>query len=167
MPAPFSSAGPTGGVAERPSERLRTLGISLPPPPRPAGSYRPVARDGKFAWVAGQIVLEAGAVVRPGFVDRDVPSDVARDLARRATLQALSALDAELGSIDRIARFLRVAVYVASSPGFARQHEVANGATDLLVELFGESGRPARLAVGVAGLPLNAPVEVEYWLATE
>ena len=154
-------------MAGSPSERLRELGLTLPPPPRPAGSYRPVARHGNLAWVSGQIVFENGAVVQPGLVDRDVPPEVARDLARRATLQALSALAAELGSIDRIARFLRVAVFVASSPGFARQHEVANGATDLLVQLFGEGGRPARVAIGVPSLPLNAAVEVEFCLATE
>jgi len=144
-----------------PSERLRELGIALPPPPRPAGTYSPVVVEGERAWVSGQIVTEGGAVVRPGLVDREVPIEVAQDLARRAALQALSALAAELGSVDRIRRFLRVTVYVASSPGFARQHVVANGATDLLVELFGDAGRPARAAVGVAGLPLNAPVEVE------
>ena len=111
-------------------------------------------------------MTEAGSVVHPVLVDRDVPIEVARDLARRAALQALSALAAELGSIDHVRRFLRVTVYVASSPGFARQHEVANGATDLLVQVFGEAGRPARAAVGVAGLPLNAPVEVEFLVGT-
>ena len=154
-------------MVELPSERLRALGLRLPPPPRPAGSYSPVALHGGFAWVSGQIVFEGGAVVSPGLVDRDVSPEVARDLARRASLQALSALEAALGSIDRVRRFLRVAVYVASSPGFARQHEVANGATDLLVELYGEAGRPARVAIGVASLPLNAAVEAEYWVATE
>ncbi len=145
-----------------PTERLRALKLELPPPPGPAGAYSPVVVAGGFAFVSGQIVTEGGAVVRPGLVDRDVPKDVARDLARRATLQGLSALQAALGSIDRVRRFLRVAVYVASSPGFDRQHEVANGATELLVELFGEAGRPARIAVGMASLPLNAPVEVEF-----
>ena len=149
-----------------PTERLRELGIELPPPPRPAGTYLPVVLDGNRAWVSGQIVTEGGSVVRPGLVDRDVPADVARDLARRAALQALSALTAELGTLDRVVRFLRVTVYVASSPGFGRQHEVANGATDLLVQLFGDAGRPARAAVGVAGLPLNAPVEVEFLAET-
>ncbi len=123
--------------------------------------------SGGLAYVSGQIVTEGGAVVRPGLVDRDVPADAARDLARRATLQALSALEAGLGSLDRVRRVVRVVVYVASSPGFDRQHEVANGATELLVQLFGEEGRPARAAVGVAGLPLHAPVEVECLVATE
>ncbi len=149
-----------------PSERLRELGLTLPPPPKPAGTYSPVVLDGKHAWVSGQIVTEAGNVVHPGLVDRDVSIDVARELARRAALQALSALAAELGSIDRVHGFLRVTVFVASSPGFGRQHEVANGATDLLVQVFGDAGRPARAAVGVAGLPLNAPVEVEFLART-
>jgi enamine deaminase RidA (YjgF/YER057c/UK114 family) len=153
-------------MAATPSERLRALGIELPPPPKPAGAYSPVVTHGNLAWVSGQIAVEGGQVVRPGLVDRDVPIDVARDLARRATLQALSALDSALGSIDRVHRFLRVAVYVATSPGFDRPHEVANGATELLIELFGEEGRPARIAVGMASLPLNAAVEVEFLLAT-
>jgi enamine deaminase RidA (YjgF/YER057c/UK114 family) len=154
-------------VATPPSERLRTLGIRLPEPPAPAGSYSPVTRAGAAAWVSGQIVRERGAVVHPGLVGRDVPPEVARDLARQATLQALSALQAELGTLDRIARFLKVTVYVASAPGFDRQHEVANGATDLLVEVFGERGRPARSAIGVAALPLNAPVEVDFVAAID
>lgn len=148
------------------SERLRELGLELPPPPRAAGAYSPVVHDGNRAWVSGQIVTEGGNVLHPGLVDRDVPIEVARGLARRATLQALSALAAELGSVDRVERFLRVIVYVASSPGFGRQHEVANGATELLVQVFGDAGRPARAAVGVAGLPLNAPVEVEFLAGT-
>jgi enamine deaminase RidA (YjgF/YER057c/UK114 family) len=148
-------------------ERLRSAGIRLPPPPRPAGTYAPVVQSGGFAFVSGQIVTEGGAVVRPGHVDREVPADAARDLARRAALQALSALEAALGSLDRVRRTVRVVVYVASSPGFDRQHEVANGATELFVQLFGEEGRPARAAIGVASLPLNAPVEVECQFAVE
>ncbi len=150
-----------------PTERLRALGVELPPPPRPAGTYSPVVVERGLAWVAGQIVLEEGRVAHPGLVDRDVPADTARGLARAAALQALSALRAELGSLDRIRRIVRVAVWVASSPGFGRQHEVANGATEVLVEVFGDAGRPARVALGAAGLPLNAPVEVELWAAVD
>lgn len=142
-------------------DRLAELAIALPPPPMPRGTYTAVVREGSHAWVAGQIALENGSVVRPGLVDRDVSVDDAKVVARRATLQALSALEAELGSLDAVRRINRVAVYVASSPGFVRQHDVANGATDLLVEVFGAAGRPARVAMGVAALPLNAPVEVE------
>ena len=149
-----------------PSQRLKALGVELPPPPKPAGAYSPVVAWNRLAWVSGQIAMEDGKVLHPGLVDRDVPADVAKDLARKATLQALSALNASLGSIDKVLRFLRVAVYVATSPGFERPHEVANGATELLIEVFGEEGRPARIAVGVASLPLNAAVEVEFFLAT-
>jgi enamine deaminase RidA (YjgF/YER057c/UK114 family) len=150
-----------------PSERLRSLGIELPPPPKPAGAYSPVVVWENIAWVSGQIAMDGGKVLHPGRVDQDVSLDVARDLARKATLQALSALHATLGSIDRVGRFLRVAVYVATSPGFDRPHEVANGATELLIELYGENGRPARIAIGVASLPLNAAVEVEFLLTTQ
>ena len=147
--------------------RLAELGIALPSPPSPRGTYVPVVLEGTLAWVAGQITLDEKGVVQPGHVDRDVGVHDAQLLARRATLQSLSALTATLGSLDRVRRIVRVVVYVASSPGFVRQHEVANGATDLLVEIFGDAGRPARAAVGVASLPLNAPVEVELAAAVE
>jgi enamine deaminase RidA (YjgF/YER057c/UK114 family) len=153
-------------VATTPSERLKSLGLELPPPPKAAGAYRPVVIHDKIGWVSGQIAIEDGAVYRPGLVDRDVPAAAAKELARRATLQALSAIRAELGSIDRVRRFVRVAVYVATSPGFDRPHEVANGATELLIDLFGDEGRPARIAIGVHSLPLNAAVEVEFEFAT-
>jgi enamine deaminase RidA (YjgF/YER057c/UK114 family) len=119
------------------------------------------------AWVSGQIAAEGGVPIQSGLVDRDVPLGRAQELARRASLQGVSALTAALGSIDRIQRFLRVTVYVASSPGFDRQHEVANGATEVLVQLFGEDGKPSRVAVGVASLPLNAPVEVDLVAAVD
>lgn len=144
-----------------PSERLASLGLSLPPPPHPAGSYAPVVVEGERAYVSGQIASQDGAILHPGLVDREVTFAHAREAARRATLQGLSALADTLGSLDRIKRVLRVGVFVASSPGFTRQHEVANGATELLIELFDEAGRPARVSMGVASLPLNAPVEVE------
>jgi len=153
-------------VNATPSARLRQLGLSLPPAPTPKGSYSPVVRSGHLAWVSGQIVFEAGAVVRPGTVDRDVPPEIASELVRRATLQALSALAAELGNLDAVRRVVRLGVFVAVSPGFHREHEVANGGSDLLIELFGDAGRASRSTIGVAGLPLNAPVEVELLVET-
>jgi enamine deaminase RidA (YjgF/YER057c/UK114 family) len=152
-------------VGDTPGERLMELGLTLPPPPKPAGTYSSVVVDGLQAWVSGQIVLQEGAMLHPGLVDRDVAPDVAKEVARRAALQALSVLAASLGSIDRVRRIIRVTVYVASVATFQRQHEVANGATEVLTALFGESGRPARAAIGVASLPLNAPVEVEMVVA--
>ncbi|MFZ0831142.1 MAG: RidA family protein [Thermoplasmata archaeon] len=148
-----------------PTERLKELGLVLPPPPKPAGTYSSVVVDGQHAWVSGQIVLEGGAILHPGLVDRDVSPDLAKEVARGAALQALSALAATLGSLDRVRRIVRVAVYVASVPTFLRHHEVGNGATEVLTAIFGESGRPARVAMGVAALPLNAPVEVEMVVA--
>jgi enamine deaminase RidA (YjgF/YER057c/UK114 family) len=130
------------------------------------GTYSPVVRAGTLAWVSGQIVTDRGAVVHPGYVDRDVSVETAQGLARQASLQALSALAQSLGTIDRIRRAVRVGVFVAVSPGFHREHEVANGATQLLVDLFGDDGRPSRSTVGVAGLPLGAAVEVELLVET-
>jgi enamine deaminase RidA (YjgF/YER057c/UK114 family) len=147
--------------------RLAGLGVVLPPPPTPKGTYAPVVESGGLAYVSGQIVFEDGRIISPGLVDRDVPVETAKDLARRATLQGLSALVHALGSLDRVQRIVRVVVYVAASPGFVKPHEVANGATDLLVDVFGEAGRPARAAVGVASLPLGAAVEVEMVVAVE
>jgi enamine deaminase RidA (YjgF/YER057c/UK114 family) len=141
--------------------RLQSLGLSLPPPPKPVGTYRPVVVDGDHAYVSGQIPHVDGRPVHPGIVGRNVEVVQAKLAAEHATMQALSALEAELGSLDRIARIVRVAVYVASTPEFAQHAEVANGATDLLVRVFGEDGRPARASVGVAALPLGASVEVE------
>jgi enamine deaminase RidA (YjgF/YER057c/UK114 family) len=152
-------------VAATPTEQLARRSIVLPPVPKPAGSYAPVVVEGAMATVSGQIVTKDGRAVHPGAVDRDVDAGTARDLARQATLQALSAIAGALGSLDRVRRVLRVAVYVASSPGFTRQHEVANGATELLLEVFGEAGRPARVAMGVVALPLDAPVQVELTVA--
>jgi len=153
-------------MSPTPSERLREAGIPLPPPPTPKGSYSSVVRAGPLAWVSGQIVLEAGAPAHPGTVDRDVPPAVASDLVRRATLQALSALAAELGGLDRVRRAVRLGVFVAVSPGFHREHEVANGGSDVLIQLLGDAGRASRTTLGVAGLPLNAPVEVELLVET-
>jgi enamine deaminase RidA (YjgF/YER057c/UK114 family) len=154
-------------MSPTPTERLRELGLTLPPPPKPMGSYAPVVVERGFAWVAGQIATTEGAVIAPGLVDRDVPVGRAKEVARAAALQGLSALAHTLGSLDRIRRVVRVAVYVASSDGFGRHPEVANGASELLIELFGEAGRPARVAMGVASLPSNAPVEVEILVAVE
>jgi enamine deaminase RidA (YjgF/YER057c/UK114 family) len=109
--------------------------------------------------------MHEGAVLHPGRVESQVSVAQAQECARLATLQALSAVAALVGSVDRVRRIVRVGVFVASDPTFTRQHEVANGATEVLIALFGEAGRPARVAVGVPGLPLNFPVEVELLAA--
>ena len=141
-------------------DRLRELGIELPPPPQPVASYVPVVVAGGLAFVAGQGALQDGAVLYPGHVGADVTVEQAQEAARRCALQALAALRAELGSLDRVSRIANVTVYVASAPGFTQQPVVANGASDLFVEVFEEAGRHARAAVGVPELPLGLSVEV-------
>jgi len=148
-------------MATGPSERLRELGITLPPPPKPVGAYRPVAIDGDHAWVSGQIPVVDGQPLHPGVVGRDVTVEQAKAAAERAALQALSALQHELGDLDRVRLIVRVGVYVTSATDFVRHAEVGNGATELLVRVFGDDGRPARVSMGVAALPLGACVEVE------
>jgi enamine deaminase RidA (YjgF/YER057c/UK114 family) len=141
-------------------ERLAELGIELPPAPPPVASYVPVKVVGDLAWVAGQVPMKDGAVTVSGSVGSDVTIEEANAGARRCAIQALSALRAALGSLDRVTGVVKVDVFVASAQGFTDQPTVANGASDLLVEVFGDEGRHARAAVGVPELPLGAAVEV-------
>lgn len=147
--------------------RLQDLGIALPAPPQPVASYVPVVVSGGLAFVAGQVAIEAGSPMWTGKVGLDLDVEAGAEAARRCALQALSALRAELGSLDRVSRILNVSVFVASSDGFSDQPRVANGASDVLVEIFGDEGRHARAAVGVAELPLGAPVEVALVVEVE
>jgi enamine deaminase RidA (YjgF/YER057c/UK114 family) len=141
-------------------ERLAELGIILPPAPQPVASYIPVKVVGDLAWVAGQIPMQDGAVTVAGKVGGEVTIDDANAGARRCALQALAALQAALGTLDRVKGIVKLDVFVASATGFTDHPKVANGASDLLVEVFGDQGRHARAAVGVPELPLGAAVEV-------
>ena len=141
-------------------ERLAELGIILPPAPQPVASYIPVKMVGDLAWVAGQIPMQDGAVTVAGKVGGEVTIDDANAGTRRCALQALSALQAALGTLDRVKGIVKLDVFVASATGFTDHPTVANGASDLLVEVFGDEGRHARAAVGVPELPLGAAVEV-------
>ena len=142
-------------------ERLRELGIQLPPSPAPVASYVPVVVSGGLAYVSGQVPMSEGKLLWKGKLGAELDLAAGAEAARRCALQALSALRAELGSLDRVRRIVKVSVYVASDRGFTDQPRVANGASDLLVQVFGDPGRHARAAVGVAELPLGGPVEVE------
>jgi enamine deaminase RidA (YjgF/YER057c/UK114 family) len=142
-------------------DRLRDLGIELPPVATPVASYVPVVVAGGLAFVAGQVPLEDGQPMATGRLGDDLTTDEGAFWARRCALQILAALRAELGSLDRISRIAKVTVWVASSDSFTEQPKVANGASDLLVEVFGDPGKHARAAVAAPVLPLNAPVEVE------
>jgi enamine deaminase RidA (YjgF/YER057c/UK114 family) len=144
-----------------PEARLRDLGIDLPPAAAPVASYVPVAVAGNLAFVAGQVPLEDGKPMVTGRLGAELETEEGARWARRCGLQALAALRAELGSLDRVAGIVKVTVWVASTEGFTEQPVVANGASDLFVEVFGEAGKHARAAVSAPALPLGAPVEVE------
>ena len=148
-----------------PEARLRDLGIDLPPAAAPVASYVPVAVAGDMAFVAGQVPLEDGKPMVTGRLGAELETEEGARWARRCGLQALAALRAELGSLDRVARVVKVTVWVASTESFAEQPKVANGASDLFVEVFGEAGKHARAAVSAPALPLGAPVEVEVLAA--
>jgi enamine deaminase RidA (YjgF/YER057c/UK114 family) len=141
-------------------QRLSELGLELPPVPEPVASYVPVVEAGDLAFVAGQIPMVDGRHVSPGTLGSDVTVAEAQHAAAQAALQAVSALRVSLGSLDRIRRIAQVTVYIATAPGFVEHPEVANGASELLVGLFGEAGRHARAAIGMASLPRGACVEV-------
>jgi enamine deaminase RidA (YjgF/YER057c/UK114 family) len=143
------------------SDRLQELGIQLPPAARPVASYVPVTRGGGLAFVAGQVPLEEGKPVVTGRVGESISIEKGQELARRCALQALAALEEELGSLDRVRRIVKVTVWVASGESFIDQPKVANGASDVLVEVFGEAGKHARASVSAPSLPLGSPVEVE------
>ena len=120
----------------------------------------PVRLTGYLAFVAGQIAVEDGEVVHPGHLGADVTVEQGQEAARRCALQSLSALKEALGSLDRVRGIVQMTVFVSSAAGFTEQPEVANGASDVLVGIFGEPGKHARAAIGVAELPRGAPVEV-------
>ncbi len=144
-----------------PSQKLKELKITLPPVSKPIGSYVPATRCGNMLLCSGQLPYVAGKLEATGKVGRDLTLEQARAAARQAALNGLAALAEAAGSIDRIGRIVRLAVFVNSAPGFYDQPKVANGASDLMFEVFGEPGRHVRAAVGVAELPVNACVEVE------
>lgn len=143
-------------------QTLASLGIALPTPPAPAGSYVPVVITGNLAFVAGQIPVEAGQVKFKGKVGKDVSIEAGQQAARLCTINALAQLKAALGSLERVKRVVKVTGFVNCEPAFADQPKVVNGASDLLVQVFGEKGKHARAAVGVGSLPLGSAVEVEF-----
>jgi enamine deaminase RidA (YjgF/YER057c/UK114 family) len=147
-----------------PSERLRELGLTLPPVAAPAGAYIPAKRSGDLVFTAGQVPFVDGKLAATGKVGAEIDVDEAYRLARICALNALAAVDGLVG-IDAVTDVVKVVGFVASAPGFTGQPKVINGASDLLGEVFGEAGAHARSAVGVAELPVGAPVEVELVVA--
>lgn len=147
------------------SGRLAELGIALPPVPRPVAAYVPAVRAGNLVFSSGQLPFVDGALAVTGRVGSAVTEAEATDAARTAALNALAAVAAVAGGIDAVERVVKMTVFVASTDDFHAQPAVANGASQLIGELFGDDGAHARSAVGVAALPLDAPVEVELVVA--
>jgi enamine deaminase RidA (YjgF/YER057c/UK114 family) len=139
-------------------EKLALLGISLPNAPEPVGSYVPVVISGNLAFVAGQIPMEGKQVKFRGKVDS---IEIGQEAARLCTINALAQLKSSLGGLDRVKRVIKVTGFVNCEPSFVDHAKVINGASDLLVNIFGEKGKHARAAVGVSSLPLGSTVELD------
>jgi len=143
------------------NQRISDLGIVLPQVATPAGAYVPAVVSGNLVFTAGQIPLVEGKLAATGKVGKDLSAEQAREIARICALNAVAAVKSVLGDLDRVKKIVKVVGFVASDPEFSQQPAVVNGASELLEQIFGDKGIHARSAVGVAVLPLDAPVEVE------
>jgi enamine deaminase RidA (YjgF/YER057c/UK114 family) len=146
---------------DSPAARLAAIGLTLPEVTPPVAAYLPAVRTGGYVYTAGQLPVAGGQLLAAGKVGAEVGVAEAAALARTCALNALAAAASVAGGLDGIRRIVKVTGFVASAPTFTQQAQVVNGASELLIEVFGEAGRHARSAVGMAVLPLNAPVEVE------
>jgi enamine deaminase RidA (YjgF/YER057c/UK114 family) len=144
-----------------PEEKIAELGLTLPEVVAPLAAYVPAVRTGDLVYTSGQLPMVDGKLAQTGKVGAEVGLDDARELARICALNALAAVKSEIGDLGKVVRIVKVVAFVASDPAFTQQPQVANGASELLAEVLGEAGKHARSAVGVASLPLDAPVEVE------
>ena len=147
--------------------RLGELGLVLPEAPKPVAAYIPAKQSGKLVFTAGQLPMVNGELISKGFLGQEVAIEDANKAAQVCTLNALAAIKGVIGDLDRIKQIVRVVGYVASIPTFTQQPAVVNGASELLLEIFGDAGKHARSAVGMAVLPLNASVEIELTVEVE
>lgn len=146
----------------KPEDKLKVLGIVLPDTPKPLGSYVPFVRTGNLIYLSGMLPFRDGKLLKTGKVGDAVTLDEAAECARTAAVNGLSVLKSALGSLDKVKRCVKISGFVASAEDFTDQPKVVNGASDFMVEVFGEAGRHARAAVGVNVLPMNSPVEIEF-----
>ena len=144
-----------------PEERLADLGLTVPDVAAPVAAYVPAERSGSYVYTSGQLPFVSGQLVATGKVGAEIDADQAKDLAQICALNALAAIRSVVGDLSAVTRVVKVVGYVASAPDFTGQPGVLNGASELIGAVFGDSGQHARSAVGVAVLPLDAPVEVE------
>lgn len=142
-------------------DQLAALGLTLPPAPKPVASYVPAVRSGHLLFLSGILPMKDGKPAWTGKLGRDLTVEQGAEAARVACLNALAVVRAELGSLDAVTRIVRLGGHVASAEGFTQQPAVVNGASDLLVSIFGQAGRHARLALGAQELPLGAAIELE------
>jgi enamine deaminase RidA (YjgF/YER057c/UK114 family) len=146
---------------------INQLGLKLPEAPKPVAAYIPAKQSGNLVFTAGQLPMVNGQLISIGLLGQDVEIEEANKAASICTLNALAAIKGVIGDLDRIKQIVRVVGYVASVPTFTQQPAVVNGASELLLEIFGENGKHARSAVGMAVLPLNASVEIELTVEVE
>ena len=142
-------------------EKIVSLNITLPVPPKPAGSYIPVVRTRNLVFVSGQIPIRDGKVEFQGKVPTDASIDTAQKAARLCIINVLAQLKAEIGTLDKISKIVRVSGFVNSASDFYEQPKIINAASDLLFEIFGDKGKHSRIAVGVSSLPMNSTVEID------
>jgi enamine deaminase RidA (YjgF/YER057c/UK114 family) len=148
-----------------PEERLAELGLTIPEVATPVAAYVPAVRSGQQVFTSGQLPMRSGELMATGKVGAEVTEEEAYACAQQCALNAIAAINAEIGDLSLVRRIVKVVVFVASAPDFTGQPKVANGASELFGEVFGEAGYHARSAVGVAALPLGAPVELEVLAA--
>jgi enamine deaminase RidA (YjgF/YER057c/UK114 family) len=156
-----------GRIYGKVESRIKELGLTLPEAPKPVAAYIPAKQTGRLVFTAGQLPMVNGELVSKGLLGQDVEIDEANKAARICTLNALAAIKDVIGDLDRIKQIVRVVGYVSSVPTFTQQPAVVNGASELLLEIFGENGKHTRSAVGMAVLPLNASVEIELTVEVE
>ena len=144
-----------------PEERLASLGLGVPEVAKPVAAYIPALRTGSYVFTSGQLPMRDGQLITTGKVGGEVSVEEAVECARQCALNAIAAVRAEIGDLSQVKRIVKVVAFVASTPDFTGQPGIANGASELFGDVFGEAGRHARSAVGVPVLPLDAPVEVE------
>ncbi len=141
-------------------EKIEELGIELPSPPTPAGSYIPVVKTGNLLFISGQIPMEKGKVVFSGKVS-DNNLDIAQKSARMCAINILAQIKREIGDLDKVSKIVRLSGFVNSSPEFTQHPKVINAASDLIFEIFGDKGKHSRIAVGVTSLPLGSMTEID------
>ncbi len=141
--------------------KLKEMGIEIPEAPKPLAAYIPAIKTGNLVMTAGQLPMVNGKLTFEGKVGSDVSVEDAKEAAKQCAVNCLSVIKAEIGSLDKIKRIVKIAAFVNSADGFTAQPQVANGASEFVVEVFGDAGKHVRSAVGVNELPINAPVEIE------